>query len=356
PLLLEKYEKVLLQQEERIEEYDTEYTDSAGEPISLNLTIEPLTDAQSEKSIGAVGILEDITSEKRQRTMISRFLSKDIAERFFEGDWESLMKGTKKDVTLLFCDIRNFTSIAEKMEPGDLVELLNEYFTYMVDEIFACGGTLDKYVGDAIVAIFGAPVTDPNNALHAVEAALSMKRALRTFNSTRSKNGLFEIKFGIGISTGKVLCGTIGSEKRLEYTSIGDDVNLASRLEGANKVYGTELLISEFTYELVKDQVRCRELDRVKLKGKENPVTVYELVGKSNDVFGESFERGIAQYAQGHSEIRKREFGLAAEHFLSALKLLPEDKACQLWIGRCEQFLKEPPGEDWDGSFEFTEK
>jgi len=353
--LLEKFRKVL-SENTKIEEFDADYHTTRGESMSINLVVEPLCDQLSGQKLGTVGIFEDMTKEKRQKSMISRFLSKDIAERFLEEDWSTLMKGINTEVTILFCDIRNFTSITESNSAEEVVDMLNEYFTHMVDAIFSCAGTLDKYIGDAIMAIFGAPIKDPDNARNAVLASLKMKKALRTFNASREKRGLFSLRFGVGLSTGNVLCGTIGSEKKMEYTGIGDRVNLASRLEGANKVYGTEIIISEHTEAKIGDEFRLRELDKIKVKGKDIPVRIFEVLGEKDEVLADDVEELVGHFTSAIESIKLRDFGTAAEHFQTALRVRPEDKASKIWLDRSEQFMVLPPPESWDGSFEFTEK
>jgi adenylate cyclase len=183
------------------------------------------------------------------------------------------------EVSILFSDIRDFTTISEKMDAHELVALLNEYFTEMVTIIIDEGGVVDKYIGDAIMAVFGAPVPGADDALHAVRAAVRMRAALETLNKRMEERGKPQFKTGIGIHTGTVVAGNIGSESRMEYTVIGDTVNLASRLEGKTKELGVGLVISEDTKERLEGKLVVRRLSEIHVKGREKPVVVYEVTG-----------------------------------------------------------------------------
>ena len=196
---------------------------------------------------------------------------------------QPLKRFPELDAAILFSDIRSFTSISEKMDAKSVVSMLNEYFTEMVDVVIKEDGVVDKYIGDAIMAVFGAPVTKPDDALHAVRAAVGMRKALEALNEKLVKRGMAPIKTGIGIHTGEVVAGNIGSEKRMEYTVIGDAVNLASRLESATKELGAPILISDDTYELVKDHVEARAVKEITVKGREKPVMTYEILGLTGE-------------------------------------------------------------------------
>ncbi|MBI4866176.1 MAG: GAF domain-containing protein [Candidatus Wallbacteria bacterium] len=354
-LFAEKFQRVM-ESGQALTEYDRDYKTATGKPLSMNVSIQPLKDQRAGTIVGSVAILEDMTREKRTRSMMTRLLSKDVAERLLSGDWEALMRGARQDVTILFSDIRSFTTITEKIGAQETVAMLNEYFSHMVDAIFSFGGTLDKFIGDAIMAIFGAPVHHPNNAVHAVHAAIEMGNRLRTFNAKRVREGKVPIRTGICLSSGEVLCGTIGSEKKMEYTAIGDGVNLASRLESANKYYGTEVLISEFTYAKTAEECRVREIDRVKVKGKHQGVTVYELLGLRESRFDEAQEAHLAAYDEGMRWIGAHRFEQAHRCFIRAVEITPTDRASQLWLERTTELLKSPPPPDWDGTYELKEK
>ncbi|HNA79890.1 MAG TPA: adenylate/guanylate cyclase domain-containing protein, partial [Turneriella sp.] len=184
---------------------------------------------------------------------------------------------------VFFSDIRSFTSISEKMTPAEVVGFLNEYMTLMVDIVHKYGGVVDKFIGDAIMAIWGAPVSKPNDVENAVNAALEMRAVLHKFNQGRGSRTKPIIRIGMGLNTGEVLAGQIGSNDRLEYTVIGDTVNLASRMEGLNKTFGTDILITQNTYELVKKKFVCQPLHKVQVKGKAEAQRVYAVMGKTGD-------------------------------------------------------------------------
>jgi adenylate cyclase len=210
-----------------------------------------------------------------------KFVNKEVAKMVMRGDLA--LGGESKTATVFFSDIRSFTSMSEKMTPLEVVGFLNEYMTLMVEIVHRYGGVVDKFIGDAIMAIWGAPVTKPNDAENAVLAALEMRAALHTFNQGRGSRAKPIIRIGMGLNTGEVLAGQIGSLDRLEYTVIGDAVNLASRMEGLNKTFGTDILITQNTYELLKKKFVCHPLHKVQVKGKADAQRVYAVMGKTGD-------------------------------------------------------------------------
>jgi len=212
------------------------------------------------------------------RNTFGRYVSKQVAEAILNGRLE--LGGERKRATVLISDVRNFTAMSEKLPPEEVVDFLNEYFSEMVSVVTKYEGTLDKFIGDALLAVFGAPIAHPDDARKAVFAALEMQEKLKEFNKNRVMKGKNEIKIGIAVHTGNLVAGNIGSEVRMEYTVIGDTVNLTSRLEPLNKQFGTEILISESTYSEVKDYIEVREIPAVELRGKEEKVKVYDVLGK----------------------------------------------------------------------------
>jgi len=209
-----------------------------------------------------------------------RYVSKQVAEAILNGRLE--LGGERKRATVLISDIRNFTAISEKFPPEEVVDFLNEYFSEMVSVVTKYEGTLDKFIGDALLAVFGAPIAHPDDAKRAVFVALEMQEKLKEFNKKRVKKGKSAIRIGIAVHTGNLVAGNIGSEVRMEYTVIGDTVNLTSRLEPLNKQFGTKILISESTYSEVKDDIEVREIPAVELRGKEEKVKIYDVLGKKN--------------------------------------------------------------------------
>ncbi|MEW6410226.1 MAG: adenylate/guanylate cyclase domain-containing protein, partial [Nitrospirota bacterium] len=211
------------------------------------------------------------------RESFSQYVSSEVVEKIYRD--ESALKGQRRTVTVLFSDIRGFTTISENLDVELLVNLLNEYFSMMTDAVFKHGGMINKFLGDAVMAIYGAPVDNADHAICAARTSLEMQEGLERLNSQWKEKGIVSLRIGIGIHTGEVFAGNIGSRKRKEYTVTGDAVNLASRIEGLNKEFSTSILISDDTYNLIKDFVEIRDMGMVNVKGRQQPVRVYELKG-----------------------------------------------------------------------------
>jgi adenylate cyclase len=216
--------------------------------------------------------------KKYIRQTFSKFVSKSVVDELLKDPDKLKLGGEKKILTVLFSDIRGFTTISERLTPEALVEHLNEYLQAMTDIVFKYYGTLDKYVGDEIMAFWGAPIPQDDHAVLAARASVEMMRVLGELNRKWVSEGKPELHIGIGLNTGDMVVGNMGSSSRMDYTLMGDNVNLGARLEGTNKVYGTNIIISEATYEYVKEHIVARELDLIRVKGKELPVKIYELV------------------------------------------------------------------------------
>ncbi len=213
------------------------------------------------------------------RTTFSKFVSQDIVEELLNNPDAISLGGSRKEVTVFFSDVRGFTTISERLSPEALVQLLNEYLSEMTELIIDYRGTIDKYMGDAIMAFWGAPVPNDDHAYYACVAALAQAKKLEELQKKWSERNIPVLNIGIGINTGPAVVGNMGSSRRMDYTLMGDTVNLGSRLEGITKIYGVQICISEFTYERVKDRVYARELDLVRVKGKLEPVRIYQLMG-----------------------------------------------------------------------------
>jgi adenylate cyclase len=331
---------------------DAEIRRGDGGTASINLTTMPLIDA-NQAQIGSMLVLEDITEEKRVRSTMSRYMSKEVADQLLSAG-ELELGGVEQKVTVMFSDVRSFTSIAEALGPRETVSLLNEYFTEMVDVIFQHGGVLDKYMGDGIMALFGAPLVGPNDADNALAVADAMMERLAGLNVRRIAGGHAPLDIGIGFSTGPTVVGNIGSVRRLDYTVIGDTVNLASRLEGATKQYGARILLSEMTVRDLKGQATLREIDLIRVKGKDRPVAVYESLGYRAQ---ETALKGLlALHAAGIEAYRARNWTAASKAFEGALELYPEDGPALVYRERCALLARTPPPEDWDGVWNLTEK
>ncbi|CCK78938.1 CHASE2 domain-containing protein [Desulfobacula toluolica] len=296
--------------------------------------------------------------ENRQHRWIkksfSQYLSPDVIDILVRDPGQLKLGGEEKELTVMLADIRNFTSLSESLSPTDLTHLLNLYLGELTDVILDQGGTLDKYMGDAIMAFFGAPVYNAGNASDACRTAILMFERLHDKRKEWVHKGLPSLWIGIGINTGPMVVGNLGSVRRFDYSVIGDHVNLASRLEGLSKVYGVKMLISEYTRNHLDSEFTCRELDIVRVKGKEEPVRIYELLGKdyfTNGAYAfvDSFEQGIACY-------RDRSFRKAIRCFEDTLAIKPEDKPSQMFIQRCITLEKKTLPADWDGTWNFSQK
>ncbi len=262
---------------EKYNGYDIKYHLPAGEEwVNFNVNIVPLKSI-SGKSLGQVLVVEDITQEQRMMSSLSRYVGRDVAEQLVANKHSLKLGGETRRVTILFSDIRDFTTISEKIGAEEVVALLNAYFSRMVQLVFHHGGTLDKFIGDAIMAVFGAPIQHDDDPARAVAAALKMRQELKRFNAERRLQGLLEIEIGIGLGHGDVISGNIGSDERMDYTVIGDTVNLSSRLEGLSKNYQQKIILSESVYDDVKDLLPCVPLEAVKVKGKTQETIIYGI-------------------------------------------------------------------------------
>lgn len=249
-----------------------------GTEQSINLTINSMADVADPTQVnGALVVIEDISDEMQVKNLMYKYMTPEVAEALLASG-DTGLGGKRKEVSVLFSDIRSYTTLTEKLKAEEVVTLLNAYFEEMVDAVFTYGGTLDKYIGDALMAVFGSPAPLEDHAWCAMQAAISMRQRLAAFNTERQRQGKIPIQVGMGIHSDEVVSGNIGSSKRMELTSIGDGVNLASRLEGTSKQYGVDIVISEQTYYRYQDRIVVRELDFITVKGKTQPVTIYELV------------------------------------------------------------------------------
>jgi adenylate cyclase len=297
----------------------------------------------------------ELKAKKYIQTAFSRYLSPNVLKEVLKDPHMLHRGGMKKEVTVFFSDIAGFTSISEKLDPEHLLDLINDYLATMTDIILKHEGTLDKYVGDAIVAYFGAPIDQADHAKRACSVALEMREALPKLHEKWRAEGNPLVDFRVGINTGEAIVGNVGSENRFDYTIMGDEVNLGSRLEGANKKYNTHIMISESTYNLVKDDFVVRELDHIRVKGKTKPVRVYELLahkGKLSDL-GQNL---LAPYNQGMRLYLSRNFKDACQEFKKALEVFPDDGPSKLYLQRCDILGDYPPPEDWDGVFTMRNK
>jgi len=257
---------------------------------------------------------------------------------------------------VLFCDLQGFTGYSERFSPHEMIDMLSEYFEKMTEEIFTYQGTLKEYVGDELMAIFGAPLEQADHAQRACSAALAMRDRLRALRSEWAKMGRPPLRARTGVNSGPMLVGNLGSRFRFAYGALGDHVNLGSRLEGLNKTYGTEILIGENTVQLVGDSFRMREVDQVRVKGREQPVRIYELLGNSGDSLPREMEESLNYFAAGLEAYRQQAWQEALALFKRSLAILPEDGPSRLMAERCRIYQETPPPTDWDGVFTMTTK
>jgi adenylate cyclase len=264
------------------------------------------------------------------------------------------LEGESRDMTVLFSDVRGFTSISEGLDPKQLTHLMNEYLTPMTQAIHHHRGTIDKYMGDAIMAFWGAPIHDDQHARHALQAAMEMLEKLKVLQAEFQAKGWPEINIGIGLNTGMMTVGNMGSEFRMAYTVMGDAVNLGSRLEGLTKEYGVQVIVSEFTRTAVPDFI-FRDLDLVRVKGKDKPVGIYEPicpVGEDSEQLMEElalYGEALALYRAQHWDSAEGKFGILKQRY-------SERYLYDLYSKRIAYFREHPPGAGWDGAFTFTTK
>ncbi|MBI2486401.1 MAG: adenylate/guanylate cyclase domain-containing protein [Deltaproteobacteria bacterium] len=300
----------------------------------------------------------NLVIERRNRYLrraFSSYVSPELVTEILQDPDKLKLGGETKNITVLFSDIRGFTTLSEIITPVTLVSILNSYLSPMTQIIMDEHGTLDKYIGDAIMAIFGAPLDFSNHPERACKAALSMLKNLEKLNMEWKERDWPHISIGIGINTGEAIVGNMGTDIRFEYTAIGDTVNLASRLEGLNKLYGTEIIISKSTLEgLTPSQFFFRELDLVQVKGKEQPISIFELIDfhpgdPEKAILVNSFTDALHTYWGG-------KFKEAWNKFADILKTFPGDKPSILYLKRCSEYIEQPPPTNWDGVFIAQEK
>ncbi|HTX17411.1 MAG TPA: CHASE2 domain-containing protein [Bacteroidota bacterium] len=294
-------------------------------------------------------------TERKQKVMIkgmfSQYLNPHVVNELIAHPEKLKLGGERKELTVLFSDIAGFTTFSEKLPPEELVLVLNEYLSAMTDIVFKHDGTLDKYEGDAVMAFWGAPIELDNNALHACNAALEMQERLVDIRAKWRAEGKPNVHVRIGLNTGEMVVGNMGGTGKFDYTVIGDSVNLGSRLEGANKEYGTYIMASERTQQLVKDYFLFRELDLLVVKGKTKPIKVFELLGKKENGVTEQKIAAVEAYHRGLELYRHRQFTEAIEEFTKAISIDPFDSPSKLYIARSKSLFTSPPPPEWDGVF-----
>ena len=315
-----------------------------------SVVIPAATLVASYASITSFRVIHEEREKRKIRKTFSQYLSPGVIA-LIEKDPQKYIRpgGEVQNLTVMFSDIRDFTSLSEGLTPDDLVHLLNQYLSAMTDILFRNLGTLDKYIGDAIMAFWGSPYPQKDHAASACHCALEMTAALEELNRKWAQEGRRPIAIGIGLNTGPVNVGNMGSDKRLAWTVMGDNVNLASRLEGMTKQYRSRIIISESTYFDVAGQFVAREVDRIRVKGKKQPVVIYELLAPISQ--RNAYALLLAQYNAALDVYRAQNWNDAAGKFGEILAAYPEDGPTQVLLQRCLEFVEAPPDPAWDGVY-----
>jgi adenylate cyclase len=297
--------------------------------------------------------------ERKEKSFIKnafgQYLSPKVIEQLMDDPSHLSLGGQRREMTAFFSDVQGFSTISESLTPDELVQLLNEYLTEMCNIIAAHDGTIDKFEGDAIIAFWGAPLVQPDHAVLSCLACIDMQNRLVELRKRWAEEGKPQLLVRMGVNSGPMVVGNMGSQTRMDYTIMGDSVNLAARLEGANKFYKIFTMISEFTYVLAKDFVEVRELDTIRVVGKSEPITVYELLDRKGMVTGERASV-MATYHKGLELYKQRLYKEALTVFESVLAISPADGPSATYIIRCKEFMATPPGDDWDGVYTHTKK
>lgn len=305
--------------------------------------------------IGAVKFVSEESQKRFIKSAFGHYLSPHVIDEILKNPASLQLGGELRNITIFFSDVAGFSAISEKLTPPQLVQLLNEYLSEMTDIILAHDGTVDKYEGDAIIAFYGAPHPYPDHAVKACLASIEMKKRLAELRESWRTRGQNELRVRMGMNTGNAVVGNMGSRTRMDYTMMGDAVNLASRLEGANKFYGTYAMISEFTYEQAKDAIEARQLDYIKVVGKEEAILVYELLGKKGNL-PDYMQEMLAKYNEGLLLFKEREWENAHNAFKSALRIVKDDAPSKTYLDRCAEFIENPPPKKWDGVYRLKTK
>ncbi|MDE3048279.1 MAG: adenylate/guanylate cyclase domain-containing protein [Nitrospirota bacterium] len=309
-------------------------------------------------SFAAASTVEYLTEGRHRRqlrTVFDKYMAAEVVDEIMRNPEAIRLGGERKELSVFFSDVAGFTSLSEQLDPETLVELLNKYLSAMTDIILRHRGNVNKYLGDGIMAIFGAPRGDPNHASLACFAALDSQSELARLREQWKAEGQPEISARIGINSGWLVVGNMGSQARMEYTVMGDTVNLASRLEGANKFYDTLILLGPRTYELAAQDIEAREVDLMRVKGKKEPVVVFELLARKGRLSAEQ-HRVMETYSEGLEAYKRRDFKTAAAQFEAALALDPGDGPSRVYLERAREYLVAPPPADWDGVYELKSK
>ena len=325
----------------------------------LNFTVPAMTLTGNVLLVSLYRALVEEKEKRKVRTAFGQYLSPEVIRRLLVNP--RLVEPKKTAITVMFSDIRGFTTISEKLDAQELALFLNQYLSDMTRIVFNHHGTLDKYIGDAVMAFWGAPFEEAGHAARACNTALEMMKRVRELQKQWEAQGKPSLEIGIGLNTGVASVGNMGSSLRYGYTALGDAVNLSSRLEGLNKDYGTHIIANETTYHSAKDDgFIFRELDLMRVKGKLQPVTIYQLLGRqtdfANDGTAESVRLQVEMFAHARELYRQRRWEGAQNAFQEFLDMWPNDGPSLVYLERCKEYLVTEPPADWDGVFVMTHK
>lgn len=316
--------------------------------ISLAILVPSLT-------LTSIKLMSEESQKRFIKSAFSYYLSPTVIDEIIKDPDSLELGGEEREITIFFSDVKSFSTISEKLTPKELVVRLNEYLTEMTDIILKYNGTVDKYIGDAIMAFYGAPTLMPDHAVKACIAAIDMKKRLRELQEKWRGMKIEPIFARMGIHSGKATVGNMGSRTRMDYTAMGDAVNLASRLEGANKSFETSAMISGSTYEAAKDRIEARMLGKIRVVGKTEAVPIYELLGLKGALPDYMYGM-LEKYNEGRGFFVKRDWKQAINSFKQAARLLPDDGPSRIYIEKCEEYMKAPPAKRWDGVFVLKQK
>ena len=327
-----------------------DFSTDDGDWIPFRMSIQS-SPSELRKSAAILVTIEDISAEQALRKVLDQAMSSSVTDAVMAGANLGL-SGKLAEATILFSDVRSFTKLCEGLHPEALVKMMNEYFTFMADVVKGNFGVIDKYIGDAVMALFGVPTSHGIDAENAVQAAIAMLQALELFNADRAALGQLPFQIGIGLATGEVVAGQLGSPERMNYTVIGNAVNLSARIESLTSNYGAQLLVCGNTFQKLTIPVQSRLIDRVRVKGQQNPTEVHEIFYKheasSDGSWIESFNAAFNLYSNA-------QFRSALPRFEEAMVRNPKDKACKVFLERC-RFLSESPPAQWDGVWTMNSK
>ena len=333
-----------------LQDATVDYSTESGDWLPFRVSVLPAP--ARLKSFAAVLVtIEDTTAEQNLRKVLDKVMSSAVTDAVMSG--ENLQLGGKlADATVLFSDVRSFTKLCEGLGAEAVVTMMNEYFAFMADVIRGNYGVIDKYIGDAIMALFGVPKSTGNDADNAVRAGFAMLQALDLLNGDREADGRVPFKIGIGLATGRVVAGQLGSPERMNYTVMGNSVNLSARIESLTGHYGAQLLLCGETYRLLTDAPRSRLLDMIRVKGQKTPANIFEIIyaqpGAHDAEWLQSYAAGLASYTEGS-------FQQARTQFDTSTRANPVDKAAKILLERCDILLQTPPA-DWDGVWTMESK